>query len=185
MNLRKNFRMNLLNLPFTSFVAKNVILDANLAKLYRVQTKALNQAVKRNLKRFPKDFMFQLDESDLEFLRSQIVTSSLSFDKEHGGRRYSPYAFTEQGVVMLSSVLRSPQAIAINIEIMRMFIKMRRVIASTEKLSKELKEVKSFLLKNSQEGTVEFKKVWRAIEALTPASEPERKIGFRLNGYTN
>jgi len=86
---------------------------------------------------------------------------------------------------MLSSVLRSPQAIAVNIEIMRMFIKMRRVMASTEKLSKELKEVKSFLLKNSQESTVEFKKVWRAIEALTPSLEPERIIGFRLNDYTN
>ena len=89
-----------------------VLLDADLAALYEVPTKALLQAVKRNLERFPEDFMFQMDKQELAILRSQIVTSSW------GGRRTAPYAFTEQGVAMLSSVLNSPRAIAVNIEIM-------------------------------------------------------------------
>ena len=94
-----------------------VLLDADLAALYGVQTKVLVQAVKRNLERFPKDFMFQLEKQEFAVLRSQSVTSSLV----HGGRRTAPYAFTEQGVAMLSTVLSSPQAIAVNIEVMRGF----------------------------------------------------------------
>ena len=94
-----------------------VLLDADLAALYGVQTKVLVQAVKRNLERFPKDFMFQLEKQEFAVLRSQSVTSSLV----HGGRRTAPYAFTEQGVAMLSTVLSSPQAIAVNIEVMRAF----------------------------------------------------------------
>jgi ORF6N domain len=102
---------------------RQVMLDEDLADLYGVETKRLIQQVKRNLKRFPDDFMFQLDKPEAEALRSQIATSNES----RGGRRYAPYVFTEQGVAMLSGVLRSDRAIAVNIEIMRAFVELRRV----------------------------------------------------------
>ena len=101
---------------------EKVMLDRDLASLYDVETKVLNRAVKRNLKRFPLDFMFQLTAEEAENLRCQFGTSSLS----HGGRRYLPYVFTEQGVAMLSTVLNSERAISVNIEIMRAFVKLRR-----------------------------------------------------------
>jgi hypothetical protein len=116
-----------------------VLLDADLAELYGVQTKVFLQAVKRNLNRFPGDFMFQLDAEEWQILRSQSVTSSL----KHGGRRYAPYAFTEQGVAMLSSVLNSPQAIAVNIEIMRAFVRLREVIVSNKDLAQRLDELEN------------------------------------------
>ncbi len=112
---------------------QRVMLDADLAAMYGVQTKVLTQAVKRNRDRFPDDFMFQLDYQELEILRSQIVTSS-----EWGGRRYRPYAFTEQGVAMLSSVLRSPRAVKVNIEIMRTFVRLRSMLASHQELASRL-----------------------------------------------
>ncbi len=111
---------------------EKVILDADLAKLYGVDTKVLVQAVKRNKDRFPSDFMFQLSQVEFSDLRSQFVTSTW------GGRRYPPYAFTEQGVAMLSSVLRSSRAVAVNIEIMRTFVKLRRLLDSNDKLRKKL-----------------------------------------------
>ncbi len=101
-----------------------MLLDTDLAQLYAVDVKVLLQAVRRNASRFPADFMFQLLNQELKNLRSQIVTSSLVTD--HGGRRFLPYAFTEQGVAMLSSVLRSPLAVQVNIEIMRAFVRLRR-----------------------------------------------------------
>ncbi len=103
---------------------RQVILDADLARLYGVETKVLNQAVKRNIERFPEDFMFQLTRE--EILRSQIVTSKV--DDNRGGSRYLPYAFTEQGIAMLSGILRSPTAIEVNIRIMRAFVEMRHLI---------------------------------------------------------
>ena len=99
---------------------QKVMVDSDLAKLYEVETRALVQAVKRNEDRFPPDFMFQLDDDEWEDLKSQSVTSS-----QWGGRRYAPYVFTEQGVAMLSSVLRSSKAVAVNIEIMRAFVRLR------------------------------------------------------------
>lgn len=113
---------------------RKVMLDSDLAELYGVQTKVLLQAVKRNIERFPADFMFQLSASEFKILRSQIVTSSW------GGRRYAPYAFTEQGVAMLSSVLRSKRAIEINIAIMRVFVRLREVLADNAALRKKLEE---------------------------------------------
>jgi hypothetical protein len=110
-----------------------VMLDADLAKLYGVETKVLLQAVKRNIDRFPPDFMFQLTNQELAILRSQFVTSS-----QWGGRRYPPYAFSEQGVAMLSSVLRSSQAVQVNIEIMRTFVRLRRILASHADLAHKL-----------------------------------------------
>jgi len=107
-----------------------VMLDADLAELYGVETKVLLQAVKRNLERFPTDFMFQLTKQEFNDLRSQIVTS------RWGGRRYPPYAFSEHGVAMLSSVLRSPKAIAVNIEIVRTFVRLRKLSSSNQEISK-------------------------------------------------
>lgn len=110
---------------------QRVMLDTDLATLYGVETRSLVQAVKRNLGRFPVDFMFQLTSEEWSGLRSQFVISS-----RHGGRRYAPYAFTEQGVAMLSSVLGSAHAIAINIEIMRTFVKVRGMAATQQELAK-------------------------------------------------
>ena len=111
----------------------SVMLDADLAELYEVETKVLVQAIKRNIDRFPDDFMFQLSPEEYEILRSQSVTSSGG--RGWGGRRYPPYAFTEQGVAMLSSVLRSKRAVQANIEIMRAFVRLRGLLSSQENLA--------------------------------------------------
>jgi hypothetical protein len=116
---------------------RQVMLDEDLADLYGVETKRLIQQVKRNLKRFPDDFMLQLTKAETEALRSQIATST----DGRGGRRYPPYVFNEQGVAMLSGVLRSDRAIAVNIEIMRAFVELRRVAGSFEELQKRLDQM--------------------------------------------
>ena len=115
--------------------SQKVMLDRDLAELYGVKTSALIQAVKRNIKRFPGDFMFQLSKAEFENLRSQFVTSSW------GGRRYEPYLFTEQGVAMLSSVLKSGRAVDINIAIMRVFVKIRRMAGSYKDLAKRIERL--------------------------------------------
>jgi hypothetical protein len=147
---------------------EKVMLDQDLASLYGVPTKALVQAVKRNADRFPDDFMFQLSEPEFAILRSQIVTS------RWGGRRNPPYAFTEQGVAMLSSVLRGSRAIAVNVEIMRAFVRLRRLLLSQEELSRKLLEL---------EGRYDrqFKVVFEAIrQIMAPDVPPKRRqIGFR------
>lgn len=147
---------------------QKVMLDADLAELYGVETKVLVQAVKRNLERFPEDFMFQLSQEEFTILRSQIVTSS-----DWGGRRYRPYAFTEQGVAMLSSVLRSRRAIQVNIEIMRAFIRLRQMLASHVELARKLDALE-------KKYDAEFKQVFEAIRQLMAPPEPKRRpIGFR------
>lgn len=115
---------------------QKVMLDQDLATLYGVETRKLVQAVKRNIDRFPEDFMFQLTKDEFDLLRSQIVTS-----KQRGGRRYPPYAFSEQGVAMLSSVLNSKLAIHVNIEIMRAFVRLRKMIASHVELSRKFEKL--------------------------------------------
>lgn len=115
--------------------SQKVMLDADLAELYGVETKVLKQAVRRNRNRFPEDFMFELSESEFRVLRSQFVTS------KRGGTRYLPFAFTEQGVAMLSSVLNSPEAIDVNIQIIRTFVVMRQHALSHKELSEKLKEL--------------------------------------------
>ncbi len=167
-----------------------VMLDRDLAELYGVETKVLNQAVKRNIERFPKDFMFQLNVKEVEALRSQFVTlnitsltSQIVISKGRGKhRKYLPYAFTEQGVAMLSSVLRSPQAIAVNIEIMRAFVRFRHVLSSQKELTKIVTELRSFVLKKSAKTDQEVRKIWQAIEKLTesPNDKNKRRIGFSL-----
>ena len=132
--------------------------------------KVLNQAVKRNIERFPEDFMFRLTPEEAAILKSQTVTSS-----SWGGRRRShPSAFTEQGVAMLSSVLRSPQAVQVNIEIMRTFVKLRRFLHSNEDLSRKLDALE-------RRYDAQFRVVFRAIRELMlpPATKPRRRIGFR------
>ena len=145
------------------------MLDRDLALLYEVETKVLNRAVKRNLQRFPSDFMFQLTVEEAEILRCQIGTSSLS----HGGRRYLPYVFTEQGVAMLSTVLNSERAVLVNIEIMRAFVKLRQLLASNDELSQRLEGLES-------KYDEQFKVVFDAIRQLmaTPA-RGRKEIGFR------
>lgn len=157
----------------------NVMLDEDLASLYGAETKVLNQAVRRNLDRFPSDFAFKLTQNEWNILRSQIVTSKST----RGGRRYTPFVFTEYGVVMVANLLKSKQAILISIEIVRTFIHLRQIFSSHKEIKKELSELKSFILKHSQNNDREFKKVWQAIEKLTnpPIDETPRKIGFDLS----
>lgn len=117
---------------------QKVMLDDDLASLYEVETKKFNQSVKRNIKRFPSDFMFQITANEYDFLRSQIVTSK---KKGRGGRRYLPYVFTEQGVAMLTSVLNSERAIEVNIFIMRSFVKLRKILNADQSLTDKIHEI--------------------------------------------
>ncbi|MDZ4812315.1 MAG: ORF6N domain-containing protein [Pseudomonadota bacterium] len=161
---------------------QRVMLDADLAELYGVPTKVLVQAVKRNLARFPADFMFQLSSDEFAHLRSQTVTSSPG----HGGRRSAPYAFTEQGVAMLSSVLGSPRAIAMNIEIMRTFVRVRALATTHGDLAKRLNELEektqALAFKHdafSRNTRVQLKQVFDALrDLMTPVDPPKRPIGF-------
>ena len=148
---------------------QRVMLDADLAELYGVQTKVLVQAVKRNLARFPQDFMFQLSADEFTALRSQTVTSNSG----RGGRRTAPYAFTEQGVAMLSSVLGSPRAIGVNIEIMRTFVRLRQLLSRDVDLAHKLEELE-------QKYDEQFRVVFDAIRQLmTPPLDPlPKRIGF-------
>jgi len=151
---------------------QKVLLDADLAELYGVETKVLVQAVKRNLERFPDDFMFQLDAEEFAALRSQSVTSNTG----RGGRRYAPYAFTEQGVAMLSSVLSSPQAIAVNIEIMRAFVRLREMLAGNKELAAKLGELER-KLKGHDQAIAGILDAIRQLMAPPPAPK-KRPIGF-------
>jgi len=117
-----------------------VMLDYDLAKLYGVETKVLKQAVRRNIDRFPEDFMFELTKEEQQFLRSQIVTSKIGVETR-GGSRYAPFAFTEQGVAMLSSVLRSKKAIEVNIAIMRAFVMLRQYLSDYGDLKRQIKQL--------------------------------------------
>ncbi|MBS0613508.1 MAG: ORF6N domain-containing protein [Proteobacteria bacterium] len=149
-----------------------VILDAELAGLYAVETKVLVQAVKRNAARFPEDFMFQLTAPEWAALRSQIVTSKTP---GRGGRRYPPYAFTEQGVAMLSSVLGSEHAIAVNIQIMRAFVRMREILASNTALARKLNELE----RKYQHHDEAIAAILSAIrELMNPPAPKRRGIGF-------
>jgi hypothetical protein len=156
---------------------EKVMLDADLAELYGVETKVLNQAVRRNRDRFPEDFMFRLTKEESESLRSQIVTSSLRYQSGtsqtgRGGRRTLPYVFTEQGVAMLSSVLRSRRAVEVNIAIMRAFVNLRRMMLSNEELNRRVNALEQKYDEN-------FRAVFDALRRLLTAPEkPRRRIGF-------
>ena len=147
-----------------------VMLDADLAELYGVSTKNLNRAFQRNRERFPEDFMYQLTRKEFANLRFQIGTSSL-----HGGRRYLPYAFTQEGIAMLSSVLRSSRAVAVNIEIMRAFIRMRGMLLSVDELARKVEALERKAVDNDQN----MEEVFAALkELMTPPESPRREIGF-------
>ena len=150
---------------------QRVLLDVHLAFLYGVSTKVLAQAVKRNIKRFPTDFMFQLTDQEHEHLRSQIVTSK----KGRGGRRYHPFAFTEQGVAMLSSVLRSERAVQVNIEIMRAFVRLRELLATHKDLARQLDVLE---IKYDKQFKVVFDALRRLMRPSTPA---KRRIGYSVD----
>lgn len=148
-----------------------VMLDRDLAELYDVETKVLIQAVKRNIERFPKDFMFQLIEDEFDNLRSQFVTSSW------GGTRYLPYVFTEQGVAMLSSVLNSAVAIQVNIVVMRAFVKLRQILSMNKELAYKLTELERKIEKHDED----IQAIFEAIRQLmTPVPiKPKPRIGFK------
>ena len=152
-----------------AFRGQRVMLDTDLAELYRVTTKRLNEQVRRNIKRFPSDFMFQLTNEEDDSLRSQIATLK-------GGRgqhrKYLPYAFTEQGVAMLSSVLNSDRAVQVNIEIMRAFVRLREMMSTHKDLARKLETLE-------KKYDAQFRVVFDAIRQLMTPSEPKkRKIGF-------
>jgi hypothetical protein len=145
---------------------EKVMIDQDLALLYEVETKVLLQAVKRNILRFPKDFMFQLTKEEFINLRSQIVTS------RWGGRRYAPFVFTEQGVAMLSGLLNSDRAIKVNIEIMWAFVRLRKLIDSNKYLAKKIEQLEA-------KYDEQFKIVFEAIRQLIKEdAKPKRRIGF-------
>ncbi len=149
---------------------KKVIIDRDLALLYQVKTKSLNQAVRRNIKRFPGDFMFRLNREEFQIWRSQFVTSK----KEQKSIRYRPYAFTENGVAMLSSVLNSERAILVNIQIMRTFTKLREMIAQNSELKLKLEALE-------QRYDEQFKVVFDAIRRLLTEEEASAStIGFKI-----
>ncbi|HWG21353.1 MAG TPA: ORF6N domain-containing protein [Terracidiphilus sp.] len=149
-----------------------VMLSTDLAELYEVIPKTLVQAVKRNIERSPGDFMFQLTREEFANLKSQIVTSSWG-----GARRATPYAFTEQGVAMLSSVLRSPRAVQVNIAIMRAFVKLREILATHRDLARRLDKLESSY-------DAQFRAVFDAIrELMRPPEKPRRRIGFAASSH--
>lgn len=149
---------------------QKVMLDEDLAQLYGVETRILTRAVKRNLERFPEDFMFQLSDQEVEALRSQNGISNTG----RGGRRYNPYVFSEQGVAMLSSVLRSKNAVRVNIEIMRAFVRLRLLLASNDEIERKLSDLE-------EKYDSQFKVVFEAIREILEQKEQtssKQKIGF-------
>lgn len=172
------------------------MLDFDLAELYQVETRTLKQAVRRNIERFPEDFMFEITETEYNSLKNSL-TSQIVISNERGGRRYMPFAFTEQGVAMLSSVLRSGTAIQVNIAIMRAFVAMRNYITTTTQITAELAEIRAklALLERADEDNAEavndlsedmrreLDNIYQAIAALsvkTPSIDtPRRPIGYK------
>jgi hypothetical protein len=184
---------------------KKVMLDRDLAEMYGVPTKILNQAVKRNLRRFPDDFMFQLTANELEILKSQIVTSrstseetnlmsqfgtsSLTDDRNWGGIRKLPYVFTEQGVAMLSSVLNSNTAIDVNIQIIRVFTRMREALLSQKDLVLKIEKLEKAVLEQDVRGgkhDEEIREIFLVLKGLAEPEEvpgePIKKVGYKRKG---
>ena len=153
------------------FRGEKVILDIDLARLYEVPTRTLKQAVKRNLDRFPSDFMFELSDKETLNLRSQIVISSW------GGARYQPFAFTEQGVAMLSSVLNSPKAIEVNIAIMRAFVQMRKFLETHKELALKIEELERSVGVLDDNVQLIFESIRQLMQKK---SEPMEPIGFKI-----
>ncbi|MDD3013167.1 MAG: ORF6N domain-containing protein [Candidatus Gastranaerophilales bacterium] len=151
-----------------------VMIDRDLAELYGVQTKVLNQAVSRNKDRFPENFMFQLTDAEWILLRSQIVTSTES----KGGRRYNPYVFTEYGVLMLSNILNSKKAVAVSIQIVNAFIKLREMALANNDLAKQLNEIEQRFIQYSRDTNLEIEEIFTQLDYLKDITKPS-EIGFR------
>ncbi|MBK7668461.1 MAG: ORF6N domain-containing protein [Sphingobacteriaceae bacterium] len=158
---------------------QKVMLDSDLAELYGVETKQLKRQVNRNIQRFPSDFMFELTEKEFELLRCQIGTSKIG----RGGTRYLPMAFTEQGVAMLSSVLNSERAIAVNIQIIRIFTKIRSMLLTHKDILLKLEQVERKILKQDEKNEKfekEIQIIFKALKQLLNPPQPEReKIGYK------
>jgi hypothetical protein len=158
------------------FIRKHkIMLDKDLAELYGVETKVFNQAVKRNLKRFPADFMFELTQNEFNSLRSQIVTSNTG----RGGTRYLPMVFTEQGVAMLASILNSDKAISINIQIVRVFTRIRKMLIDNAELRLAIEEIKE----KTSNNTKNIELVFQYLDELLEKKEnpkPRKQIGFKI-----
>ena len=152
-----------------------VMLDSDLAALYEVETKVLNQAVKRNIERFPEDFMFQLNKEEFTVLRSQIVTSP-----KGGGRQYLPYVFTEQGVAMLSGILKSKKAIAVNIQIMRAFVRLRQWAIENKELAKRLTELEHYFMEHCKDNQADMQEIYNTLNLLMDRTKPAQ-IGFKTD----
>jgi hypothetical protein len=176
---RKMRKQNLNIIPEEAIINKiylirgqKVMIDYDLAGLYRVETKQLKRAVKRNIERFPDDFMFELTQKEIQNLRCQIGTSSW------GGSRYSPMVFTEQGVAMLSSILSSQQAILVNIQIIRVYTKMRELLLTHQDILLRLEQFEKQVEKNSDE----IKLIFETLKQLLKSpQEPRRQIGYKIN----
>ncbi len=152
---------------------QKVMLDSDLAKLYGVSTKRLNEQVKRNRDRFPRDFMFQLNQAESEVLRSQIATSKTG----RGGRRFLPFAFTEHGAIMLAAVLNTPRAIEVSVFVVRAFVRLREILATHRSLANKLAELESKIATHDEA----IRSLMSAIRQLMAAPEKQpKKIGFQL-----
>ena len=150
---------------------QKVMLDRDLAELYGVETRILNQAVRRNIKRFPEDFMFQISEKELEILRSQFVISSW------GGIRYMPFAFTEQGVAMLSSVLNSERAVQVNIQIMRLYTRMRSLLLNHKDLLLKIEKIESKISSHDEHIKILFDYLKNLLQE---EDKPRKQVGFKI-----
>jgi hypothetical protein len=154
---------------------RKVMLDSNLARIYGVKTKVLNQAVKRNADRFPVDFMFQLTQGELSNLMSQIVTSSW------GGRRKLPFVFTEHGALMLASILNSPSAVAAGIYVVRAFVKLREILSMHQELSERIADLERRTFEKLDEHSDQLLMVFQALrELVSPKQEPMEPVGFKI-----
>ena len=160
------------------FIIRNqkVMIDSDLAELYGVQTKRLNESVKRNITRFPSHFMFQLTQEEFYVLMSQFVISKTSTETR-GGRQKLPYVFTEQGVAMLSSVLRSKQAIQTNIQIMNTFVNMRHFALENKELTKRFSELEQYFINYCKDNEKDKQQIYEAIDLLMDRTKPTR-VGF-------
>ena len=176
----KNKEISIQNLIYEIRGVK-VMFDSDLASLYGVELRALNQAVKRNLGRFPADFMFQLSQSEWDSLRSHFVISK----KNRGGRRYAPFVFTEQGISMLSSVINSERAIEVNINIMRAFVKLRHFINTKIEKNEQIAELRKLLMLHIENNDYKFsehdkaiKQIINALNILIEKPKETRQLGF-------
>lgn len=153
---------------------QKVMLDSDIAKLYEVSTKRINEAVKRNIERFPNDFMFQLTDDEIEILRSQNATANISVKS-----RYNPHVFSRYGVLMLANVLKSQKAIDVSIQIIRVFEQLRQLALENKELSIRLAQIEQYLINHVKDNKAEFKKVYDALNLLMDRTKPN-EIGFKI-----